>query len=105
MFDLQIDQIKHFPKTGLLWLDTSDVPRALIYLVDQLRKIACQAGIASEQRRFRPHITLFRRYHRKPPVSKQQPAFRLKCKTFALFESVSVENGVRYQALAEWSLG
>jgi 2'-5' RNA ligase len=55
-----------------------------------------------DQRPFRAHITLARKAQQRPDFDFEP--IRLKAYDFALVQSVSTENGVRYHVLASWPL-
>lgn len=103
-FELRIDRLGYFAKSGILWLGATDTPPALNDLAEQLRTVAGRAGIKTDSRAFRPHITLCRRCNAKPPAPGQQPVFQLECRAFTLFESVTGQTGVYYKPLATWKL-
>lgn len=97
----------HLDRLGMLGEDfaclfAQQPPTALLQLASELRAALGQLGIACDPRPFRPHLTLLRQAAR---IAEQAaPAFAWDVRRFGLYLSRSSADGVRYQALASWTL-
>lgn len=100
-FELQLDQLDCWPG-GLLHLAPSQPPAALLELQRHLYAHLAQAGFTSEERIYRPHLSLARHSRRPRQTAPDQIAWRVD--RFALFSSESVKIGPRYQLIDTWPL-
>jgi len=100
---LVIDRWGYFPKAKVLWLG-GDSNAALADLVEQTQTCiqACIDGYA--QKRFVPHITIFRKARHPLEVDDFDP-IEWRIDRFALVESVTHPQGAEYTVLQEWMLG
>ena len=99
-----------FPSAKVAWLGPATTPAPLTRLEQQLRALVSELGLAVEPRPYRPHITLLR----KASITVNQdlatalappPApLTLPVNEFALYESRSTPDGVRYLPLASWQI-
>ncbi|MBN7797664.1 RNA 2',3'-cyclic phosphodiesterase [Parahaliea mediterranea] len=101
---LELNQTGFWPAPGLYWLGPSQWPESLDTQASRLRHLVSSVGARRERKRFQPHITLFRRCDRSPPMPAQPPAFTLDYRSIVLFESRQQRDGVSYHALREWPL-
>ncbi len=60
-FELRLDQIGFWPKSGILWLGAREVPESLAALVRDLHLGIAGCGIDLDARPFKPHVTLMRK--------------------------------------------
>jgi len=97
-FDLNLDRLQCWPG-GLLHLAPSQPPAALLELVNGLNAQLALAGLATEPRPYRPHLTLARRSHM--PSAAIPVAFSWRVEELRLYRSLEG----RYQALCRWPLG
>jgi 2'-5' RNA ligase len=102
-FDLQLNYLSGWPRAGIQWLGTSQIPGVLSGLVDSLTAGLGPCGFEAERRPFVPHITLARKV-RKPKVKAGLEAIHWPVRDFALVESAVVEGGARYEVLQRWPL-
>jgi 2'-5' RNA ligase len=99
-FRLNFDRLEFWPRPRIACLCAMTVPPALQSLVDQLHAIMANLGISTEDRAYRPHITVVRN-------ARQFSTERLAQRTttdwsgFELMESVSFPGGVRYLPLKQ----
>ncbi|UCB53830.1 MAG: RNA 2',3'-cyclic phosphodiesterase [Thiotrichales bacterium] len=100
---LRIDRWGYFPKAKVLWLGAAASPAALTELVEQTQTCiqACIEGYA--QKRFVPHITVFRKARHPLEVDDFDP-IEWRIDRFALVESVTHPEGPEYTVLKEWLL-
>jgi len=100
-FELYMDCLGGWPRAGIQWLGTSQLPDALSGLVAGLTAVLEPCGFAAGKRPFVPHITLARKV-RHPKVKAGLEAIRWSLRDFVLVESAVVEGGARYQVLQRW---
>ena len=100
---LAIDRWGYFPKAKVLWLGAQSSPEALIDLVEQTETCvqACLEGY--QQKRFVPHITVFRKARHPLEVDDFHP-IEWHIDRYALVESVTHPEGPEYTVLKEWLL-
>ena len=99
-----------FPSAKVAWLGPATTPAPLTRLEQQLRALVSEQGLAVEPRPYRPHITLLRKTS--SPANQDlatalapPPApLTLPVNEFALYESRSTPDGVRYLPLASWQI-
>ena len=97
-FDLCLDRLDCW-HGGLLHLAPSRVPGQLLQLAEGLAELLAEAGLPTERRLYRPHLTLARDSRR--PAPSDCPAFAWRVEELVLYSS---ERG-RYLPLSRWPLG
>jgi len=103
-FELRLDQIGFWPKSGILWLGAREMPESLTALVRDLHLGIAGCGIDLDARPFKPHVTLMRkalgvrRERRLDPIT-------WRVDDFALVESKTTPDGAHYRVLTRWRLG
>ncbi|HHH45361.1 MAG TPA: RNA 2',3'-cyclic phosphodiesterase [Gammaproteobacteria bacterium] len=102
-FELQLDYLGGWTKPRVQWLGTSHIPPALLQLVEQLQAALLPCGIDAPTRRYVPHVTLSRK-EKNPRVQAGLAPVCWQVEDFVLAESVSTEQGVRYDVLQRWPL-
>jgi 2'-5' RNA ligase len=100
---LIIDQWGYFPRPKVVWLG-GELTEPLIDLVAQTQSCvqACIQGY--HQKRFVPHITVFRKARHPLEVDDFDP-IEWRIDRFALVESVTHPRGAEYTVLNQWLLG
>ncbi|MDQ3565249.1 MAG: RNA 2',3'-cyclic phosphodiesterase [Pseudomonadota bacterium] len=103
-FELRLDQIGYWPKSGILWLGAREAPESLAALVRSLHLGIAGCGIDLDARPFKPHVTLMRKAL---VVRRERPlvAVAWRVDDFALVESKTTPDGSHYQVLTSWRLG
>ncbi|MGH8489883.1 MAG: RNA 2',3'-cyclic phosphodiesterase [Gammaproteobacteria bacterium] len=103
-FELRLDQIGFWPKSGILWLGAREVPESLAALVRHLHLGVAGCGIDLDARPFKPHVTLMRKAL---VVRRERPLVTVawRIDDFALVESKTTPDGSHYQVLTSWRLG
>ena len=99
-FALQLDRLGGH--RGILWLEPSAPPPALLALAGELQQRLLAAGIAVDSRPFRAHLTLLRHAGARP--REAHPDFLWPVERFVLYASEPVPRGVRYRELGGWPL-
>lgn len=102
-FEIQVNTVGCFPKPQVVWLGLKNIPPELSELEQQTAACVEQSVENYQRIDYQPHITLFR----KAKASMEQADFseiNWPVKSFALMESKSHAEGVRYHVLKEWLL-
>lgn len=101
--NLNFDRSGVFKKAHIWWLGQHETDNHLYELHETLNVVANDCGILTEKRKFKPHITLARKFsNREFPQLTQ--TIRIKANHFCLMESIPVEKGVRYETLETYAL-
>lgn len=102
-FELSLDRCGFFRRPQVLWLGCHETPAGLRQLVSDLGRGCASCGFPPESRPYEIHLTIARKISRdpgRPPVIPVGwPVDR-----FALVQSASEPDGVRYRPLRFWSL-
>ncbi|HXX85259.1 MAG TPA: RNA 2',3'-cyclic phosphodiesterase [Casimicrobiaceae bacterium] len=100
-FQLALDEIGCFRKTGIAWLGAGTAPPELVALHSGLARALEGVGIALDARPFAPHLTLARRA--KAPVRRRLARPVLwSVASFALVYSETLPDRARYRLLEAW---
>jgi 2'-5' RNA ligase len=99
-FNLTFDRLEFWPRPRIACLSAMTVPPELQSLVAQLEGIMTGLGIRTEERAFRPHITVMRNARQFTTERLVQRA-TTRWSEFELMESVSSPAGVRYLPLKQ----
>lgn len=102
-FELQLEQIGHWPRPQVVWLAPQETPEPLRDLVRQLNEGLPTCGYRPELRPYRAHLTLARKVSGHFPASQVKP-LRWPVEQFCLVQSVTHSDGVQYRVLRTWSL-
>jgi len=104
-FSLRLDRLGYWPRKRMLWAmpDPMALPGALSALVESLYRGLASCDVSLEQRAYRPHVTMARKLARGPRGGHIE-AVEWTLNEFALMESVSTPEGVRYPLLRSWPL-
>jgi len=103
-FDLDMNTLGFWQKSGIFWLGGSLIPESLDSLVRQLNQHCKQAGVPIAGREFVPHITLARRCEELPLPPLVEPGFSFAAADFSLMESVNTRHGVVYKEIFSFKL-
>ncbi len=98
---LTFDRLSFWRKPRILCL-IAEPPPPVLALVDAINVRAEEAGIRTESRLYRPHVTLARKV-RKTVQLDFEPVY-WRAQDFCLVESISLEDGVHYQVVQRWPL-
>ncbi|BFO11755.1 RNA 2',3'-cyclic phosphodiesterase [Serratia rubidaea] len=103
-FSLQLDDLGHWPRPGVVWLGCKRAPRGLLQLAQMLRSQAARSGCYQSPLPFHPHITLLRAAVHPVALPPATPGWNLPVTHFSLYQS-SFDNGrTRYHPLEQWAL-
>ncbi|WP_281559585.1 RNA 2',3'-cyclic phosphodiesterase [Thalassomonas sp. RHCl1] len=100
---LTLNRLGYFKRPKVLYLANDDIPDWQNELAAGITKQALDVGLNQEQRRYLSHITLYRKV-RALPKELPLPNMLIPIDRFSLFQSLSTETGVRYQAVKTWQL-
>ena len=101
--DLRFDRLEAWGKADLACLRADDTPD-LLRLVGQLGTGLNMAGIATDKRRYKPHITLARDLHFVEGSLPVWPVLSWRADTLALVRSRLGPLGSEYSPIASWPL-
>jgi len=102
-FELKLDTIGCWRKSGILWLAPADIPEKLGLLVSRVNEVSAASGITLDGRPFKPHIALARKAGM-PPERDQIPSVIWQVESFTLVESITHHTGAQYRVLDSWPL-
>ena len=102
-FALTLDRLGYFRRSQVAWLGCTTTPAALQALVAGLSYGAASCGFPPEHRPYEVHLTVARKLRRDPGRLPLMPIV-WPVQQFALMESVSESDGVRYRPLRFWEL-
>jgi 2'-5' RNA ligase len=103
-FDLHIDTIGYWPRPRILWAGPREIPEPLSQLVFDLQNGLIACGFEPERRRYKPHITLYRKAAKAHPAVIE-PAIEWSVGEFVLAVSGGGAPGEpRYRLLKRWPL-
>jgi 2'-5' RNA ligase len=100
-FELLLDTLGVWPESKILWLAPSSPPDALGELEGRLWDALIERGFRSEERVYRPHVTLARRAR---AVDANIEPVRFPVGELALVESFPDGRNVHYEVLERWPL-
>jgi len=100
-FILNFDQLDYWRKPRILCLTASQHDPKLLALAETIRNAAEVCGIKTEERPYKPHITLARKAVGNVEIEIKPITWRVR--SFCLVESCSTPDGVHYQVLKSWS--
>lgn len=103
-FSLKLDDLGHWPRSGVVWLGTRRAPLALLQLASLLRSHAARNGCHQSTLPFHPHVSLLRGATRPVPLPPSTPQWQLDSSEFSLYESRFHRGRTRYQCLQSWPL-
>ena len=102
-FELVFDRISFRQRQKMLWLE-SKVPDVLYELVDRLKLIVADFGVAVDDRMFHSHMTLVKKLRRFPREKLEFDPLVWKVKDFTLLCSKTLPTGAEYTPLETFSL-
>jgi len=101
-FELELDRVGSFGRCKIKWAGPSIQPNALRTMYSDLRLISNEFGFHTDDKAFRPHITLLRNSHG-AAVQEIKP-LSWKVDSYYLIESVQTREGVEYRVIEEFPL-
>jgi len=103
-FELVFDLARYWGHNHIVYAAPGSVPPELARLVSSLEQSLRHHHFKFDQRRYKPHVTLLRNAHwtDSPLPAMQQVVWKMR--EFALVQSVSEGQGMRYEVLARFPL-
>lgn len=102
-FRFGLDRLGQFARSGVLWLGSGERSEPLLRLVRELNNALEPCGFRPEHRPFAPHVTLMRKVRRRIRLPEVD-VIEWKVSEFVLMQSIAIEGGVRYQAVARYPM-
>src|SRR5262245_55605757 len=102
-FELELDSVEVWKRSGVLSLTARDAPPPLVSLVEQLRFRLLEAQFNLRPEDYRPHVTLARRVMRRN-LRRALPSIRWQVREHVLVESRPGTDGSSYTVLERWKL-
>ncbi|MEX2976779.1 RNA 2',3'-cyclic phosphodiesterase [Serratia fonticola] len=103
-FSLNLDDLGHWPRPGVVWLGSKRPPRALLQLAELLRSQAARSGCYQSPMQFHPHITLLRAATQPVAIPPGTPGWPFNASHFSLYQSSFEQGRTRYHELEQWPL-
>jgi 2'-5' RNA ligase len=100
-FEITLDALGVWPESKILWLAPMAPPPALGELEAQLWDGLAERGFRTEERIYRPHVTLARRSR---AIEEGVVPVHWPVRELALVESVPYGKNVHYEVLETWPL-
>lgn len=97
-FQLRLDRIGSFHAGKIAWVAPAEMPPELSRLVESLHAALRQSGFSFDEKPFVPHISLLRKSRSISP-GELNPPIDWAASWFALIESQSTADGVRYEVI------
>lgn len=103
-FDVTLDDIGHWPGSGVVWLGCKNPPRGLLQLAQLLRSQAARSGCYQSPLPFHPHVSLLRGATRPVAIPAKTANESFRASHFSLYESALVRGRTRYNIVQSWPL-
>ncbi len=103
-FNVTLDDIGHWPGSGVVWLGCKNPPRGLLQLAQLLRSQAARSGCYQTPQPFHPHVSLFRGAIRPVAIPAKTTNESFRADHFSLYESVYARGRTRYNMVQSWLL-
>ena len=103
-FNVTLDDIGHWPGSGVVWLGCKNPPRGLLQLAQLLRSQAARSGCYQTPQPFHPHVSLFRGAIRPVAIPARTTNENFRVNHFSLYESVYARGRTRYNMVHSWPL-
>lgn len=104
-FQLVFDTAKYWGHNHIVYAAPGSVPPRLEQLVNDLERALLRHHFKFDRRAYKPHVTLLRHAHWSDTPLPQMLPLAWEIRDFALVQSVSEGQGVRYEVLARFALG
>lgn len=98
---LDLDRIGYWRRSGIIWAGSGRGSAELSALAEDLRDRLRRLGFRVEERRFVPHVTLYRKARHKPRWQRRPVQWRID--EFCLAESRLSTDGAHYSVVDRWS--
>lgn len=99
---LSLDRVGGFPRAAVVFLAPSEVTSGLIRFQQHLVEALEQAGFRPDRKRWRPHVTLYRKM-RKPCHTMAVEPVEWRIRDYGLVASILRSNGPEYRLIQRWN--
>ena len=103
-FTLRLDRARYWGHNHIAYAAPTEAPELLRQLVSELERKLHRHRFSFDRRRYQPHVTLLRHARWSDEPLPAMPAISWRVRQFVLVQSLSDENGARYQVLARFLL-
>lgn len=103
-FQLVFDRAKYWGHNHIVYAAPGNLPTKLALLVNDLERALLRHHFKIDRREYQPHVTLLRHARWRDSPLPALPTVVWKMRDFALVQSVSEGQGVRYEVLARFAL-
>ncbi|WP_090658031.1 RNA 2',3'-cyclic phosphodiesterase [Nitrosomonas marina] len=103
-FDLIIQKTRFWKRSRIIFAAAETYPPALFTLANAIRTTTRNAGFESDDRAYKPHMTLVRKATQHKPADFDKP-IAWQVTHWLLMQSEQNKLGVRYKTLHQWRLG
>lgn len=103
-FQLNFDTARYWGHNHIVYAAPGTVPPKLMQLVGDLEQRLRHHRFKFDKREYKPHITLLRHAQWSDSPLPEMPRVLWKMRDFALVQSISDGQGVRYEVLARFPL-
>jgi RNA 2',3'-cyclic 3'-phosphodiesterase len=97
---LCFNKLSFWKKPGILCLTTSNTYPGVETLVGMLSRLGGDLGIQTDERPFKPHVTLAKKATKLMPL--EFDPINWNSSSFCLVESVNCPKGIEYRIVEEW---
>jgi len=101
-FSLSLDELGNFKKQKIVWAGCNHIPGQLEKLHQDLGEALKHCGYLPEKRRYKPHVTLYRKAMLAQPC--RIPTIKWTVKSFSLIKSEADKNGVVYSEIKRFNV-
>ena len=101
-FDLELDEAGAFTHCRINWVGPRIIPKGLKDLHQALKHISHDLGFHTEERPYKPHVSLLRKAKTQPEQAIKPIPWKVD--RYCLIESKLKDNGVQYEILEEFQL-
>jgi 2'-5' RNA ligase len=101
-FDLELDEAGAFTHCRINWVGPRKIPKGLKDLHQALKNISHGLGIHTEERAYKPHVSLLRKAESQPEQAIEPIPWKVD--RYCLIESKLKSDGVQYDILEEFQL-
>jgi len=102
-FQLNLDRLGLFPKAKIFWMGAQNTTDQLMQLHKKLGIALEGCGFVVDKRAYAPHLTLLRKC-RGPVPAEIEFSIPWRVEEFVLVESITYQEGVKYQVLEKYPL-
>lgn len=102
-FTLEMDKLIYRHKQGMVWLESAQIPAALLSLAASVESVCRNCGIETEDRPYKAHLTVMRKVRSFSSAVSIEPII-WPVNSFVLVSSQTLPEGAVYQMIERWPL-